>query len=240
MICYHHVDGGMPKDQKARFLQGRHGLVSFEYQSSVEMAYDLCSSVVLDNGAYTHWKNGKGRIDYEAYVEWVRGWSSHPAHDWALIPDVIEGSEHENDEWVKRWPEDLWGVPIWHSDEDPSRLRTLCESCHTVALGSSEASPGSEVWWMQMKPALDAATDRHGRPLAKLHGLRMMDPRIFTSLPLSSADSTNAVRHSNDQEQFGTYVPPSSSERAGVVADRVGSFSSANRWKRVDQYSMFD
>lgn len=240
MIHYHGVAGGMPKIDKARFLQGRHAMISHDRPEDIEVAMDVCQSVVFDNGAYAVWRRG-GQIDYDEYVQWVRKWHRHPRFDWAVIPDVINGNEEENDEWVDRWPCDLTGAPVWHPHESIDRLFRLSSEWGTVAIGGSDKypTPGSNIWWMRISEAMDAICDDEGRPYCRLHGLRMLDPKIFTKLPLASADSINAGRRGNSMDRFGMYPPPTAAQRADVVAERIESHSSAATWTRVDQHDLF-
>jgi hypothetical protein len=72
--------------------------------------------------------------------------------------------------------------------------------------------------------------DDAGRPPARLHGLRMLDPAIFTKLPLASADSTNAAVNCGSLDRFGMYLPASSAQRAAVIADRIEAHNSAPAW----------
>ena len=241
MTHYHGSPFGGSGINAAQFYAGRHGFVPFPNPGNLGVIADVCQSFALDNGAFTIWRRGDGRIDYDAYVEWVRKWHRHPAFDWAIIPDVIEGSVAENDAWVDRWPKDVRGVPVWHVDEPVERLRRLCDDWHTVALGSAGeySTPGSGIWWERMKVVMDQITDEQGRPPAQLHGLRMLDPEVFTRLPLASADSVNAARNANQEGRFGSYVPPSSGQRADVIASRIEAHQSAPRWTRVDQAEMF-
>jgi hypothetical protein len=69
-----------------------------------------------------------------------------------------------------------------------------------------------------------------GRPICRLHGLRMLDPDIFRRLPLASADSTNAVRNSNLQARYGMYVHPTAAARMAIIADRIEAHNSAPAW----------
>lgn len=240
MIHYHHIDGGMSKAGKARFLQGRHGLVSFVYQNCLGIALEMCQTFVLDNGAFTVWKQG-GELDIPGFTRWAEDLHKHPAMDWALIPDSIDGDEADNDALLRDWPGHLPGVPVWHMHEDIARLERLCGDYRIVALGSSGAwpNPGTDSWWARMGEAMDTICDAQGRPPCKLHGLRMLDPNIFIKLPLASADSINAVRRSNQVERFGYYVPATAEERSIVVANRIESHSSAAVWVSPGQLNIF-
>jgi hypothetical protein len=82
-----------------------------------------------------------------------------------------------------------------------------------------------------MADAMRVACDEQGRPLAKLHGLRMLNPEVFRYLPLSSADSVNVGRNVGmDGAWSGTYAPPTKGWRATVIAARIESVNSASRW----------
>lgn len=66
--------------------------------------------------------------------------------------------------------------------------------------------------------------------MCRLHGLRMMDPEIFTRLPLASADSTNAAVNCGSLSRYGSYIPPTAAQRAAVIAERIEAHNSAPVW----------
>lgn len=233
VIHYHGTPIGGSRQDVARFLIGRHALVPFSRTEDMPIVADVCQSFVLDNGAFTVWRQG-GELDVPGYIAWVRQWYRHPGFDWALIPDVIEGDEQDNDELLSAWPKDLPGAPVWHLHESLDRLSVLSRTWRTVALGSSGQykTPGTQVWWARMAEAMNVCCDEDGRPLCKLHGLRMLDPDIFSKLPLASADSTNAAVNGGSISRFGMYPPPTSSQRAAVIAERIESHSSAPCFSR--------
>jgi hypothetical protein len=69
---------------------------------------------------------------------------------------------------------------------------------------------------------MDAICDEEGRPTCKLHGLRMLDPTIFSQLPFASADSTNVAQNIGiDQKWRHAYAPVTKAARALVMADRI-------------------
>jgi hypothetical protein len=244
MIHYHGTPIGGSRQDTARFLVGRHALIPFGRQDDVGPALEFCQSFVLDNGAFTHWKQGKGQIDFDAYLDWVHSLYRHPGFDWALIPDVIDGAEEQNIELVNKWCRTgtrAKGVPVWHLHESLEYLEWLVDSFDTVALGSSGqwASPGTGSWWHRVSQAMAVICDDKGRPKCKLHGLRMLDPEIFTRLPLASADSTNAAVNSGSISRFGMYTPATSSQRAAVIAERVESHNSAAVWVAYEQIDLF-
>jgi hypothetical protein len=238
MIHYHGTPCGATREDVARFLKGRHALISFFRPEDIGTAAEVCQSFCLDNGAFSAWKQGE-KINWDGYYDFVRQWRRHPAFDWAIIPDVIDGTEEENDELIIEWEDRLGesdGVPVWHLHESLERLGRLVSQWDRVALGSSGsfATVGTVEWWKRMAEVMRHSCDLAGRPVARLHGLRMLDPEIFTRLPLSSADSTNAVRNSSNHKRFGIYVPPNASTRMSIIAERVEAHQSASVWSGID------
>lgn len=241
MKHYHGTPVGGTRQDVARFLVGRHALVPFLRQDDLGAVAEFCQSFVFDNSAFSAWKRD-AVIDFEEYVRWVEQWYRHPGFDWALIPDVIDGDEAANDAYVRGWPRRFPGVPVWHLHESIGRLERLCHEWPTVALGSSGqwATPGTAAWWARMGEAMNAVCDEQGRPITRLHGLRMLDPQIFSRLPLASADSTNAAVNCGSLSRFGMYVPATAGQRAAVIADKIETFNSAESWDRVPvQETMF-
>lgn len=231
MILYHGTPISGPDVQAAKFLARRHALISFMAQQHLPVAAEVCSSFVLDNGAFSVWKKGV-QLDVPGFIQWTRKMAKHPGFDWALIPDVIDGDEADNDRLLDQWPSDLVGVPVWHLHESINRLERLAKNFRTVALGSSGqySKPNSKKWWLRMEDVLDAICDEHGHPPCRLHGLRMADPRIFTRIPFASVDSTNVGVNVGSRARFGYYIPPSESVRAEMIADRIEAFNSPAVW----------
>jgi hypothetical protein len=233
VIHYHGTPCGGSRQDAARFLLGRHALVPFPRPDDMPIVAEVCQSFVLDNGAFSTWTRGQP-LDVVGFHAWCEKWHRHPGFDWALIPDVIDGDEAANDAMIAAWPRHIRGVPVWHLHESIGRLERLARDWQTVALGSSGQwrSPGTTSWWGRMAAALNAICDEHGRPPCRLHGLRMLDPEIFTRLPLTSADSTNATVNSGSLDRFGMYPAPTASQRAAVIAERIEVNNSAAIWTR--------
>lgn len=236
MIHYHGTPVGGTRHDAARLLAGRHALVPFPRQDDMGIVAETCQSFVFDNGAFSVWRQG-GQLDVDGYLRWVDDWHRHPGFDWALIPDVIDGNEEANDLLLEQWPAHLPGVPVWHLHESLERLVRLASTWRTVAFGSSGqwSSPGTAPWWTRISAAMEAICDEQGRPRCRLHGLRMLDPAIFSRLPLASADSTNAAVNGGSVNRFGSYVPPTAGQRAAVIADRIETHNSAPLWLRSGQ-----
>jgi len=235
-VIHYHGGPVTPLDAAAKLWKGRHACVSFENPQQVALAFEVCQSVMLDNGAFSVWTRGDGEVDVAAYADWVRGWQLHPSFDFALIPDSIDGDEAANDRLIGAWFAEKMhevGCPVWHLHEDLGRLRYLANAYPRVALGSSGAfaTVGTEPWWSRMAEAMAVVCDEEGRPKVKLHGLRMLSPTVFSHLPLSSADSTNVARNIGiDKSWKGPYRPVSDAMRALVLAERIESHAAAARW----------
>lgn len=232
MIHYHGTPI-TPEYAAAQVLMGRHAMVSFAHPEQLPLLADICQSFALDNGAFSAWRSGKPIKDWTLFYEWVEQWRRHPGFDWYLVPDVIDGDEGENDELLAKANPDV-GVPVWHLHESLDRLERLAFHWPRIAFGSSGAfaSIGTPQWWRRMDEAMEVVCD-DGRPRTRLHGLRMLDPKVFGAFPFASADSTNVARNVGiDQRWKGTYAPSSKAVRGLVLATRIEATQSAARWIR--------
>jgi len=216
-----------------RAMTGKHAMVSYAHPEQLQAAAEICHSLALDNGAFSAWMQ-KRPYDFAGFKEWAAHWIKHPAVDWCIVPDVIDGDESANDRLLDDWAlKDAVSVPVWHLHESLGRLDRLITRYPRVAFGSSGqyAEPGNTAWWHRMAEAMEVACDSDGLPRCKLHGLRMLDPVIFSHLPFSSADSCNVARNIGiDSAWNGTYKPASKTMRALILMDRIESHASAARW----------
>lgn len=248
MIHYHGTPI-TPEESAARVLAGRHAMVSYAEPRQLALVMDACQSFALDNGAFSAWRAGR-TMDWGKYRDFVAECAQHPGFDFAIIPDIIDGSEADNDREIQQWIDEFEsladieiGVPVWHLHESLDRLERLCSNFSRVALGSSGefAQIGTKRWWNRMAEAMTACCDSEGRPLRKLHGLRMLDPEVFSRFPFASADSTNVARNINlDGKWRQAYAPANESGRAIVLADRIEARQSAAHWdSQVIQQDLF-
>jgi hypothetical protein len=231
MIHYHGTPI-TPESAAAEILAGRHAMISFAHQATLPVAMEVCHDFTIDNGAFSAWKVGRA-VNWGEYYEWIREVRRCPGFAWAVIPDVIDGTEAENDELVDQWPFGPDGVPVWHLHESIERLHALANKWPRVALGSSGeyATIGTTRRWGRIADAMSVVTDMQGRPSVKLHGLRMLDPEVFSRIPFASADSTNVARNIGiDSRWRGTYLPPDKATRGLVLARRIESVNGAGRW----------
>jgi hypothetical protein len=234
MIHYHGI-AGFSNHQLVKFLPVRHVLISFAYKEHLEAAAEFASSFVLDNGAFTIWKKG-GKLDIDGYINWCYQWHKHPSFDWCIIPDKIEGCEKENNELIADFPKDINGVPVWHFYESLEKLKWLTETYQKICIAPNGgpnniySKLGTTHFWSRIAQAMNILCDAEGKPKVKIHGLRLLNPELFRHIPLSSADSTNAVQNRNTADRFGMYKPASESQRAIVIADRIEQYNSSPVW----------
>lgn len=223
-----------PEAAAAVVFAGRHVMVSHANPEQVDLMFEIAKSVVFDNGAYPKWRKGEKVVDWLPYRGWVDEYAMHPAFDWFVIPDVIDGDEHDNDNLVFEFREVKRGVPVWHLHESVTRIDRLMEmGFDRIAIGSSGefATIKTGRWWSRMAEAMQVFCDSHGRPRVKMHGLRMLDPEVFTRFPFSSADSTNVARNVGlDIRWKGTYSPPNKATRGIVLANRIEAYQSPAVW----------
>lgn len=232
MIHYHGTPCGGTSADLPKFYTGRHALISYANKQDTGVIMECCQTFCLDNGAFSFWKSGTP-VDWDDYMVWVKALARHPNFDFWLIPDVIDGTEDDNWRLMFKYGRSVpYGVPVYHFHESLEYLEKLVVNYPRIALGSSAqwATVGTDSWWARMAEIMGVCCDGEGVPRTKLHGLRMLDPQIFGNLPLSSADSTNAVQNAKSNTRFGMYKPPTAAQRAAVIADRIEVYNSCPIW----------
>lgn len=234
MIHYHGLPI-TPATAAAEAIGGGHAFVSFIHPVQLGLALEVAQSFALDNGAFSAWTSGKPISQWGTFYEWVESIRRHPGFDFACIPDVIDGNEDDNDWLVDEWPFPKHvGAPVWHMHESIERLIRLSTEWPRICIGSSGqfSTVGNQAWWTRMDEAMSAICDDHGQPHCKLHGLRMLNPKVFSRLPLASADSTNIGRNIGiDKAWKGTYTPPTKEARARVMRQRIESVNGASHYE---------
>lgn len=226
MICYHGLPI-TPMTAAAQAIQAGHAFVSYAHKDQLSAAVAYAASFAIDNGAFSAWRSGKPITDWSAFYIWAKQCQLVPSCDFAVIPDVIDGTETDNDALLNECPLPYWfGAPVWHMHESLERLERLAMVYPRVCIGSSGnySVVGNPVWWSRIAQAMRVICNEQGQPLVKLHGLRMLNPAVFTKLPFASADSTNIGRNVGiDQGWKGTYLPPTKETRAAVMRSRIES-----------------
>lgn len=239
MIRYHGLPI-TPMSAAAQCLLGRHALVSFATKECSKVAEECADSFVLDNGAFTVWKRG-GDVDWRAYYRWAECMLMRPSCSWAIIPDVIDGTDADNDAMLNEWPlGSAHGVPVYHLHEDIGRIRMMADMGYrTVCLGSSGdySDPNTPKWWRRIDQIMDEICDSDGIPMVKLHGLRMMNPAIVQHVPFASVDSTSVGRNIGIDKHFsGSNSPTDKGQRAWVMAERFDKCPTALRWEGMPKH----
>ena len=221
MIHFHGSPiSGSHKDA-VKFFQKRDVLISFAEPKQQFVITEICRSFVLDNGAFSFWKLGK-QTDWDGFYDWVDQWRNHPRFEFFFIPDVIGGSDEENQELMEQCPfPDHISVPVYHLGESFRRLSEMVERYPRIAIGSTQ---GFELKTMrffnEMRKIFEVICDQDGVPQAKVHGLRMLDPEIVEKFPFSSCDSATAsIKSMFDKEWKHRFWPQSKAGRAALVAD---------------------
>lgn len=224
MIHYHGLPIS-PATAAEVAVRAGHAFVSFASPGQLGVAVACCQSFALDNGAFSAWRAGAPILDWSGYYAWAEAGKRIPSCDFAVIPDVIDGTEAENDLLVDAWPLPRWfGAPVWHLHESLARLERLAEGWPRVCLGSSGefAEVGSDRWWRRIHAVMRTICDDSGAPRCRLHGLRMLDPAVFSRLPFASADSTNIGRNIGiDKAWRGPYAPSTKESRVAVMRSRI-------------------
>ncbi len=201
MIHYH----GTPITPRSvlHTLAGKNFCVSYAANQDVATCHQIGQSVMLDNGAFSLWKLNSKAYTYvwDAFYSWAQPWLEFHT-TWAVIPDVIGGSESENDRLVSQWFA-LMGsyrqaAPVWHLHESLDRLQRLVRGFDRVCFGSSGAYAviGNPRWNARMNEVFNLICKGSGRPPAQIHMLRGMS-LAGSIYPFTSVDSTDVARNHN-------------------------------------------
>jgi hypothetical protein len=222
MIHYH----GTPITPRTKLLEmsGRHFCISFADKRDLETCLEIGQSVMMDNGAFTAYTQGKS-LDYDGFVEWCNEFLQPP--HWAVIPDVIDGSVEQQREYLKRWPfpKEL-SAPVFHLGLDLDWMLELADNYPRFCLGSSGEfwQIGTRKWHQRMDQVFELLAKKRFMPW--VHGMRMLG-QSDGKYPLASADSSNIARHHAELR-----ISPE------VMAQRIDSLQPAKKWKPSPQLSL--
>lgn len=177
-------------------LAGRHFCVSFAKSQDIEICHRIGRGVMIDNGAFSVWRRGIA-VDWSSYYRWLERWLVYPT-TWAVIPDVIDGDESQNDALIEAWPHGTRGAPVWHMHESIGRLLRLAEEWPLVCIGSSGdyRTLGTARWHGRMTTAMNALCEDGCAPPAELHMMRGM-AMAGSHYPFARVDSTDVGRNHN-------------------------------------------
>ena len=168
-------------------------LVSYARPEQIRKIAALCRSLVLDNGAFTFYMRGvkADKAHWSGYYALLLAWFSRIC--WFIIPDVIGGTEEENDALIAQVPTMFIskGVPVWHSNESLERLERLCSQFERVAIGLiKEHKPATSNKATQVLDMVFDFVYVQKQFKTKLHGLAMLDGRVIGKYPFATADSS--------------------------------------------------
>lgn len=161
----------------------------------------VAGNLLLDCGAFPYWRaQQRGQnpkpLDVPTVIEWYRQMIAIGRPTDVIIPDVIMGSEWENDKLIKSFPRDLrdkaW--PVWHTEDSLFRLIRLAWKFGRVCIGpmGAHSHVTGKAYTLRMVEAFNAIT--RDAPGTKLHALRGLQ-LAGGPFPFAQADSTDAGRN---------------------------------------------
>ncbi len=201
-------------------MGGKHFCVSYARPDDLKRCLRIGQSLMLDNGAFSAKTRGLP-FDRNGFYGWVEPFLVHP--HWAVVPDVIDGTEDEQREMVKSWPfRKEIGIPVWHLGLSITYLIELCDAWGRVCFGSAGEfwQIGTTKWCHRMDEAFNALVKIYGRQIPWVHGMRMLG-QSSGPWPLASADSTNVALHHAEHL-----------ECAGCMAKRIDSVNPPSTWNK--------
>lgn len=208
-------------------LAGRNFCISYAAPNDIEWCCDHGQALMLDNGAFSMWRAGKP-TDWPGYYGWCEKWLDRHTFAWAVIPDVIGGSEDENDKLLTEWyvrMRDPRGAPVWHMHESLDRLKRLANGYPRICFGSSGeyATVGDSRWHRRAEEAWNALDSAGLVGRTWVHMLRGM-ALSSGPYPFQSCDSTDVARN-----HAGTSTRPRKDARRMV--DRWDAIQPAPVWR---------
>ncbi len=162
MKHYHGTPLGGTRESVARFVvaANRFFLVPYGRDEDLPIVADQSCGFCVDNGAFSAWKSGNPITNWQGYYNWCRDLQRNPRFDFAIIPDVIDGTEEQNKalfaEWFQRCKTErgiIEGAAVWHMHESVEYLDYLIRmGGRVLCIGSSgdHATPGTERWHERM------------------------------------------------------------------------------------------
>jgi hypothetical protein len=190
-------------------LAGESFCVSFADRRQTERVLELQDPngmLLLDNGAFSHWRKGNGKIDRLAFFNWANDIQARCDVAVAVIPDVIQGSEEEN--WMEAAVavRDLSDFPerlafCWHMNDSLEQLTKAARLFNVVCIGSCaeyDVQTNRQGYFARLREAsavLDYVEHFYGRrPWVHLmRGVAVLK----NAVRFESADSTNVARNHN-------------------------------------------
>ncbi len=171
--------------------------------------------LLVDNGAFSAWRANESMSAayWDDFAVWASDILQRCPQAVVVIPDVIDGTETENDDLINDFLGCELELPdvdlpmsrcmaVWHMHENIDRLYGLIEGgFHYIAIGSSGeyAQIGTSLWHARIAEAIKCmnafCADSNGAYV--LPWLHMMRAQSMAHLyPFDSSDSTNvAVNH---------------------------------------------
>jgi hypothetical protein len=197
-----------------RALAGRYFLISYARPDQAALVERIAAGIVYDNSAFQAFTLGR-TPDWPAFEAWVEPRLDRPGR-WAVIPDVIDGGEDEQERLIELWGLGHRGAPVWHSAESIERLlRLIAAGWPRICIGSSGAhwQIGSPSWLHRMGEVREALAGLDALP--DIHLLRGASQAARFEFLASADASTLGQNHHRYAKPLFAGTPD---EHRGVAA----------------------
>jgi len=175
-------------------LADKNLVISYLRPDNYSRAVKNKQTIYFDNGAFTFFRK-KITPNYDKFYSFLED----KFFDKFFIPDIIDGTEEQNNKLIEEVPNHLKykAIPVFHLHESLERLKMLINEWSYIALGSSGKywNFGTKEWFARMDQIMQIVCNKDGKPLVKIHMLRCLNKDIFTKYPFYSGDSSNFARN---------------------------------------------
>jgi hypothetical protein len=172
--------------------------VSYAEPRDADWCLEHAQSLMLDNGAFSiHQAVKAGKrtapLDPDAFATWAARYIG--GANWAVAPDVIDGTVEQQREMLARWPHPRHlSAAVWHMGLPIDWLLELASEWPRICFGSTKRywRVGSPEWEGRCFEAWAALDKRGLRPwVHMLRGMKLAGE----CWPFASVDSVNVARN---------------------------------------------
>lgn len=216
-------------------------LESFYYANEwMEMVIPKLQKFMLDSGAFTFLNSGKGKPDWDAYVDRYAGFINRNGVDLFFELDIDPIVGYDGVLKLRQRLESKTGkrpIPVWHKSRGKDESLKMCEEYDYVAIGGIVTKEISRKEY-QFFPWFIREAHKRG---AKIHGLGFTNLEGIRKYHFDSVDSTawtSGNRFGSVYRFNGrTMVKYDKGEGQKLADPRAVAVNNFNEWAKFQRYA---